>query len=84
MDIQEKGFIDKIKMIVKKDPEVYNVHDIIMKNSGDKIFLTFHIRVESEMTIRASHVIVDRLMEELKDNFNEIEDVLIHVDPLRH
>lgn len=83
MDIQEKDFIEDVKEMIKQDPEVYNVHDIYMKNSGEKIFLSFHVRVDGDMTVKDSHRIVDRLMDKIKGKHSHIENMVIHVDPFR-
>ena len=83
LDKQEEDFVEDIKQLVEKDEEVNNVHDIFMKCSADKIYLSFHIRVDKNMTVSASHLIVDRVMEKIKKKYIEVKDIVIHVDPIR-
>jgi len=83
LDKQEETFIEDIKELVEKDEEVNNVHDVFMKYSANKIYLSFHMRVDKNMTVCASHLIVDRIMEKIKNKYIEVQDIVIHVDPIR-
>lgn len=83
MDKQEKNFVDSIKDIVNNTEKVYNIHNLFMKRSGDKVYLAFHMRINEEMSVTSSHVIVDEVMTKIKNKYKFVEDIIIHVDPLR-
>ena len=53
-----------------------------MRRSGDKIFLSLHIRVDKNMTVYASHSLADNLEESIMTDFKEVKEVMIHIDSL--
>ncbi|MGL6168952.1 MAG: GNAT family N-acetyltransferase, partial [Fusobacteriaceae bacterium] len=63
LDKQDLEFISEIKTYIYQNTDIRNVHDIKMRNSGDKIFLTFHIRVPKNMIVHEAHEIADNLEE---------------------
>ena len=80
LDKQDLEFISKIKTYIYENTDIRNVHDIKMRNSGDKIFLTFHIRVPKDMTVQEAHEIADSLEESIMTDFSSVKDVIIHLD----
>lgn len=80
LDKQENEFIKKIEDYLLTNTQVKNVHDIYMRRSGDKIFLSFHIRVDKNMTVYEAHNLSDDLEESLITDFKEIQEVMIHID----
>ncbi len=80
LDKQDKEFISKIEKYVYENSDVKNIHDILMRVSGHKIFLTFHIRVPKEMTVYEAHTLADDLKYSLLSDFEELRDVIVHID----
>lgn len=80
LDKQDQGFIKKIEAYVYRNSNISNVHDILMRVSGHKVFLTFHIRVPKEMTVYEAHNLADDLKYSLLSDFEELKDVTIHID----
>lgn len=80
LDTQDLEFIDEIKTYIYENTDINNVHDIKMRKSGDKIFLTFHIRVPKDMTVHEAHEIADSLEESIMTDFPSVKDVVIHLD----
>lgn len=59
---------------------IYGVHDLIIHDYGpENQFLTAHVEMDSRLSLRKSHDIAERLMEDIKDTFH-IQAVL-HMDP---
>lgn len=82
LDKQDDEFIQEVEKYIEKNTQIKNVHDIYMRKSGDKIFLTFHIRVPKDMTVYDAHNLADEIKESLILDFENIKDVMIHVDYL--
>ncbi len=80
LDKQENEFIKEIEDYLSTNTQVKNVHEIYMRRSGDKIFLSFHIRVDKNMTVYEAHNLSDDLEESLMTDFKEIKEVMIHID----
>jgi cation diffusion facilitator family transporter len=80
LDKQNQDFIKKIETYVYENSNITNVHDILMRVSGHKIFLTFHIRVPKDMTVYKAHTLADDVKYSLLSDFEELRDVIIHID----
>lgn len=82
LDRQEEDFIKEIEEYVYHNTDIKNVHDIYMRRSGDKIFLSLHIRVDKNMSVYKAHTLADNLEESIMADFKEVKEVMIHIDYL--
>ncbi|WP_163470025.1 cation diffusion facilitator family transporter [Fusobacterium sp. IOR10] len=82
LDKQDDTFIKKIEEYIYKNTNIKNVHDIYMRRYGDKIFLSMHIRLDKNMTVYEAHSLTDSLSESIAIDFEEVKDVMIHIDCL--
>lgn len=82
LDKQDNEFIGEIERYLAENDNLKNVHDIFMRKSGDKIFLSMHIRVPKEMTVYEAHNLVDSVKEGIILDFENVKDVMIHIDYL--
>jgi|GEM_PF-419747 len=80
LDKQDKEFIDEIESYVRENSDISNIHDTLMRVSGDKVFLSFHIRLPKEMTVYDAHTAADDLKYSLLNDFDGLKDVTIHID----
>ncbi|MGL5175737.1 MAG: GNAT family N-acetyltransferase [Cetobacterium sp.] len=80
LDKQDIQFIDDIKKYIYENTDIKNVHDLMMRKSGDKIFLEFHIRVPKDMTVYKAHKIADDLENSIKQDFPLVKNITIHLD----
>ena len=82
LDKQDEEFIGEIERYLNENENIKNVHDIFMRKSGDKVFLSMHIRVPKEMTVYEAHNMIDSIREGIVLDFENVKDVMIHVDYL--
>ncbi len=82
LDKQEDDFIQSIEEYIYKNTNIQNVHDIYMRRSGNKIFLTLHIRVDKNMSVYKAHHLADSVQESIMADFKEVKEVMIHIDYL--
>ena len=82
LDKQDMEFIEEIKKYIYENTDIKNVHDIMMRKSGDKIFLELHIRVPKNMSVYNAHKISDDLENSIKEDFPLVKNVIIHLDCL--
>ena len=82
LDKQDDEFIREIEKYLEENDNIKNVHDIFMRKSGDKIFLSMHIRVPKNMTVYEAHNLVDSVREGIVLDFDNVKDVMIHIDYL--
>ncbi|MGL5278563.1 MAG: GNAT family N-acetyltransferase [Cetobacterium sp.] len=82
LDKQDMEFIKEIKKYIYENTDIKNAHDIMMRKSGDKIFLELHIRVPKDMSVYNAHKISDDLENSIKEDFPLVKSVIIHLDCL--
>ena len=72
---------DDIRRVVMSVPQVLGCHRIRSRGSLDHTFLDLHVWFAPDTTLyeahRLSHVVKDRLM----DNYPQIADAIIHIEP---
>jgi ferrous-iron efflux pump FieF len=71
---------ERIKEIVKAEPEVRAMHDLRTRRSGFNLFIQLHLELDPNMRLSSAHEIADRVEEKIKAEFPGAE-VIIHEDP---
>ena len=66
-----------------RHPELSNLHDLRTRTSGNRDFVQFHVDLPPAMTIEQAHAIIERVEEDLREQFPGTE-ILIHIDPEGH
>ena len=74
-------FIEKVKQESIKVDGVIDTEKCHIRKMGFKFYVDLHIIVDGELTVRQGHDIAHDVKDSLKADFNEIADVLIHVEP---
>lgn len=69
-----------IKARIHAHPQVKGLHDLRTSQSGMRIFISFDIEVDGDMTLTAAHDISRTLEMELLHDYPHAE-IMIHVDP---
>lgn len=73
----------RLLIAVAGDPRVAGIHELKTRSSGVTDFIQFHIWLDPEMTVAASHAIVEETEARVAAAFPGAE-ILIHVDPVGH
>nr|WP_321498440.1 cation transporter dimerization domain-containing protein [uncultured Methanolobus sp.] len=60
---------------------VTDCHKIRSRGAQGNIFVDLHVQVDPEMPTHKSHTIAHIDQHRIKENFNGIEEVLVHVEP---
>ncbi len=82
LDTQDMELVRNLRVYSNSFEEIYDTHDIILTYSGNKIFISFHVRVDKNMTVDEAHRLSDDLKYSILADYEEICDVIIHIDPL--
>jgi ferrous-iron efflux pump FieF len=75
---QEKK--DRFIALLARHPDLKGVHDLRTRTAGNRDFVQFHVWVDSAMSIREAHKVMDEIEARLRREFPDIE-ILIHPDP---
>ena len=74
---------DEICSYITKISEVKGIESIHSIPTGYKYMLVVTILVEGNLETYKSHEIADRLQEEIEENFEEVDRVIVHVEPIK-
>jgi ferrous-iron efflux pump FieF len=71
---------EKIMALVTAHKEVAAVHDLRTRNTGERIFIEFHMEVDGSLSLNRAHAITEEVEKALYDAFPKSE-VIIHQEP---
>lgn len=74
---------ERILSIVKRHPQVMEIHALKTRRSGMQGFIQFHLHLHDSISLRAAHEVTDAIEAALEDAFPHT-DVLIHPEPASH
>lgn len=79
---KNKKIRDVIETITKKLKLVKNVHDIEIRKSNNKYFITLHCVLKNNTPLEIAHAIASKYEYLIKDQLSVVERVVIHTEPL--
>lgn len=82
LDKQDSELLREIESYVYRNSNIKNIHDLRMRYSGDRVFINMDIRVPGKMSVSEAHRLTEMLEKSILVEFNQVKEVLIHVDPL--
>lgn len=78
----DQEMVDGIMDIVKREPGILGVHDLVVHNYGPgKVFASVHIEVDADGDLMKSHDMIDNIERLVKETLR-IEFV-VHMDPIK-
>jgi len=72
--------LGKIRRAIDGIPEIREFHDLRTRKAGGDILMDVHILVHPDLTVTEGHNIAETLRRTLIKEFNQVQDVLVHVD----
>ena len=85
MDAQaDEQFVAAITAAAAAVPGVLAVEKLWVRKSGLEYFADIHIEVDPQMTVAAGHDIGHHVKDQLMDRFQNVRDVLVHLEPHGH
>jgi len=73
--------LEKIKQCALNAGGVINAHDLRVRTSGGRYQIEIHIVVDALWTVAQGHRVAKAVEKCLIDDFDEIDKVIVHVDP---
>jgi cation diffusion facilitator family transporter len=61
---------------------VHNPHRVRIRQTGNLYILDIDIEVDGDLTVKESHQIAHRVESKIKDEVNNIYDMVIHIEPV--
>ncbi|MEQ1637051.1 MAG: cation diffusion facilitator family transporter [Methylococcales bacterium] len=76
-----EDFVREIRRAIKTTPGVKGIHLLRTRQMGEDAYVDAHIVVDQRISVSEGHVIGDRVRYNLIRQFDDVMDVLVHVDP---
>ncbi|MGD7034665.1 cation diffusion facilitator family transporter [Methylotuvimicrobium buryatense] len=73
--------IREIRRVIKTTPGVRGIHLLRTRQMGEDAYIDAHIVVDARISVSEGHMIGDAVRQNLKAEFDDVVDVLVHVDP---
>lgn len=73
--------INEIRRVIKTTDGVQGIHLLRTRQMGEDAYVDAHIVVDPRITVSEGHMIGDVVRDKLKREFDDVVDVLVHVDP---
>jgi cation diffusion facilitator family transporter len=74
-------FQNEVVNCIKRVPGVLSAHDLKVRSIGGLYYIQVHIVVDKNMSVAASHRIVNEARGCINAEFDGIEEIIVHVDP---
>jgi len=85
MDAQADGrFVNQIREAAAMVKGVKKVDKLWVRKSGLEYLVDIHIQVRADQTVDEGHRISHLVKDELLDQFTNVRDVLVHLEPFPH
>ena len=72
----------EIEEIIRSFPELSQPHNLRTRRIGNRIAIEAHVRLDGDLSLRASHDIVSALERSIKERFGPDTLVTLHMEPL--
>jgi cation diffusion facilitator family transporter len=82
MDAVEPETIERIERCALRISGVEGVHDVRARWLGHRLICELHIDVDGHLTVIEGHAIAERVRHALLHEFEQLQDIIVHVDPL--
>lgn len=66
---------------IRNVPGVVGVHELRTRRMGTEILADMHVRVSPSISVSEGHRIADEVMDRLKGKFDDLSDIIVHIDP---
>jgi len=73
--------LDEMGDTIRGEEGVKAFHDLRTRRMGQKLLVEVHVQVASQITVSEGHMIGDQVQAELLRKYENISEVLVHVDP---
>ena len=80
--IQDESVYNRIFESIEKIPGVFNPHRVKSRQIGSLYEIVLDIEVDGKMTLHEAHEKADEVERSIRENIDNIYDIMVHVEPL--
>ena len=75
--------VEGIRRIATTIAGVERVEKCILRKMGHYFYVDMHVEVDRMMSVQRAHEIAHEVKDKVRENFDRVRDVLVHVEPAR-
>jgi divalent metal cation (Fe/Co/Zn/Cd) transporter len=79
--LKAPAFERRLHAVTQAFPEILDMHDLIFKSVGDKLYLSLHITMQDDLPLSRVHDIQTAVEGRFRQEVPELFRVLIHPEP---
>lgn len=76
-----RHYVERIEMIQRSVPHTRGVQDIALQQLSSRVYLSFHLLIDSDRTITQVHAIAEVVENRLRRDLPQLGRVVIHTEP---
>ncbi len=76
-----EDYVKDIRRVIKQTCGVKSIHLLRTRRMGEDAYVDTHIVVDPRISVSEGHMIGDTVRDNLKTKFDDVVDVLVHIDP---
>ncbi len=76
--------VDNVRQVAEQVAGVRGIETLLVRKSGIEFFADIHIEVDGHLTVAEGHRIGHDVKDALLDEFLNMRDVLVHIEPYPH
>jgi divalent metal cation (Fe/Co/Zn/Cd) transporter len=80
--VHEPALERRLRELATKFPEIYDVHELVLKRVREKLYLSCHCSFSDELTLARVHDVCTELEGRMKSAEPQLFKVLIHPEPV--
>ncbi len=73
--------VNEIQDFIAQIDGVKNVHMLRTRKMGGSVLADVHVQVNSHISVSEGHHIAERVMHDLDEQFPDLNDITVHIDP---
>lgn len=74
-------YVDRVETIQREVPHARGVQDIALQRLNGRVYLSFHLLIDSDRSITEIHSIAEEMENRLRRDLPELGRVVIHTEP---
>jgi len=73
--------LEVIRGIASQLPEIRSMHGIVIRDVGGKLSVSYHLELESGISVKDAHDIANRLENQLRGKLDNVSTIISHLEP---
>jgi len=79
----DENFRERLFKVIKEFKDLKDIHNLIITKKNGKYNIRMHAEFDPNLSIKYASEISNKLKIKIKENFEEVNEVLIHIEPYK-